>query len=157
MRVVTPSRTKPSYGARADRALNMWVTLARAYATFNRHTIQQIRTFGLTQPQFGAIEALGHLGPMLIGDLSRKMLVSGGNMTCVIDNLEKEGLVVRVHSEEDRRAVIVSLTDQGRELFERVFPDHATRVADLASVLSGEEQQQLARLLKKLGRALAEE
>ncbi len=135
----------------------MWVTLARAYATFNRHTIQQIRTFGLTQPQFGAIEALGHLGPMLIGDLSRKMLVSGGNMTCVIDNLEKEGLVVRAHSEEDRRAVIVSLTEKGRELFERMFPDHARHVAELASVLSEGEQEQLARLLKKLGRALAEE
>lgn len=135
----------------------MWVTLARAYATFNRQTIQQIRTFGLTQPQFGAIEALGHLGPMLIGDLSRKMLVSGGNMTCVIDNLEKEGLVARAHSEEDRRAVIVSLTARGRGLFERMFPDHAEHVADLASVLSEEEQETLAHLLKKLGRALAEE
>lgn len=156
MRVVAPTSKKKSYGARADRALRMWVTLARAYATFNRQTIHQIRTFGLTQPQFGAIEALGHLGPMLIGDLSRKMLVSGGNMTCVIDNLEKEGLVVRTHSEEDRRAVIVSLTTRGQELFERMFPEHAEHVAMLASVLTGDEQETLARLLKKLGRTLAD-
>ncbi len=146
-----------SYGIRADRALNMWVKLARAYATFNRQTIVQIRSFGLTQPQFGAIEALGHLGPMLIGDLSRKMLVSGGNMTCVIDNLEKEGLVARVHSEEDRRAVIVSLTDKGEELFARMFPEHAEHVAHLASVLTAEEQGTLSHLLKKLGRALSED
>lgn len=134
----------------------MWVKLARAYAVFNKLTVKDIRRHGLTQPQFGAIECLFHLGPMTIGDLSRKMLVSGGNMTCVIDNLEKEGLVRRVQREEDRRSVIVELTEAGRRLIARIFPEHAAVIEQVASVLSAAEQEELARLLKKLGTGLGE-
>ena len=148
-------KTTQRYGKTAALALEMWVKLARAYATFNHRTIQQIRVFGLTQPQFGAIECLGHLGPMSIGELSRKMLVSGGNMTCVIDNLEKESLVERVQSGKDRRSVTVRLTCKGEELFEKIFPLHAKHVETLASPLNADEQVQLSQLLKKLGKALA--
>ncbi len=144
-------KTTERYGADADRALSMWVKLARAYSTFNKHTHVQIREFGLTQPQFAVLECLGHLGPMQIGDLSKKMLVSGGNMTCVVDNLEREGLVVRKHSDEDRRTVVVELTDEGFALFERIFPDHAKFITLIASVLDADEQEQLSHLLKKLG------
>ncbi|MBI5648497.1 MAG: MarR family transcriptional regulator [Ignavibacteriae bacterium] len=133
----------------------MWVKLARAYATFNRLTVQQIRESGLTQPQFGALECLGHLGAMPIGELSRKMLVSGGNMTCVVDNLEKAGLVERVQSGNDRRSVTVRLTTKGQRLFQSIFPPHAAYIADLAATLSHKEQEELARLLKKLGLGLA--
>ncbi len=149
-------KTTKQYGKHADAALGMWVKLARAYATFNRETVKDIRRYGLTQPQFGALECLGHLGAMTIGDLSRKMLVSGGNMTCVVDNLEKEGLVRREHSHEDRRAVIVALTEKGDTLFQEIFPEHAERITQLAAVLSEAEQAELSRLLKKLGQALAD-
>lgn len=147
-------KTTKKYGRRADRALGMWVKLARAYAVFNKATVGNIRDYGLTQPQFGAIECLGHLGSMPIGDLSKKMLVSGGNMTCVIDNLEREGLVRRESSEQDRRSVIVHLTKKGRALFEDIFPKHALFVAETAAVLTDREQEHLAYLLKKLGTAL---
>ena len=133
----------------------MWVKLARAYATFNRLTVQQIRESGLTQPQFGALECLGHLGAMPIGELSRKMLVSGGNMTCVVDNLEKAELVERVQSGNDRRSVTVRLTAKGQRLFQSIFPPHAEFIAGLATTLSAREQEELARLLKKLGLGLA--
>lgn len=149
-------KTTKQYGDRADAALSMWVKLARAYATFNRETVKDIRRYGLTQPQFGALECLGHLGPMTIGELSRKMLVSGGNMTCVVDNLEKEGLVRRQHSDEDRRAVIVTLTEKGTALFQDIFPQHAEYIRQLATALSDDEQVELSRLLKKLGQKLAE-
>ena len=144
------------YGKKADLALGMWVKLARASATFNLHAVQQIRSFGLTQPQFGVLECLGHLGPMPIGDLSKKMLVSGGNMTCVVDNLAKDGYVERVQSGDDRRSVIVRLTRKGTRLFEDVFVQHADRIAALASVLTEKEQEQLSALLRKLGHGLQE-
>ncbi|MBN1447829.1 MAG: MarR family transcriptional regulator [Bacteroidetes bacterium] len=144
-------RTTTKYGKEADRALGMWVKLARASATFNKATVRDIRRYGLTQPQFAVVECLGHLGGMPIGKLSRKMLVSGGNMTCVVDNLEKEGLVQRHHSESDRRSVIVDLTDRGRALFAEIFPQHAEYIVRLASVLTSDEQEELSRLLRKLG------
>lgn len=144
------------YGNREDEALGMWIKLARAYATFNRESVKDIRSYGLTQPQFGALECLLHRGPMTIGELSRKMLVSGGNMTCVVDNLEKEGLVHRRHSDEDRRAVIVELTEKGKTMIGKIFPTHAKRIAEIADVLDSEEQATLAALLKKLGQRLNE-
>lgn len=150
------SSSRRTYGTTEDRALAMWVKLARAYAVFNKLTVRDIRRHGLTQPQFGAIECLYHLGPMTIGDLSRKMLVSGGNMTCVVDNLEKEGLVRRIQREEDRRSVLVELTEAGHRLIARIFPEHAAVIAQVGSVLAPEEQEHLARLLKKLGTGIGE-
>jgi MarR family 2-MHQ and catechol resistance regulon transcriptional repressor len=142
------------YGHRADVALTMWVKLARAGALMAHRTGEQIRTFGLTPAQFGVLEILGHKGPMILGDLCRKALVSGGNMTVVVDNLERQGLVERHRSTEDRRAIEVHLTPGGRGLFESVFPSHARYVAGLAAVLTEEEQVRLGSLLKKLGTAL---
>ena len=142
------------YEPEVEAALGMWVKLARAFAVFNKRTSEHIRHHGLTASQFGALECLGHLGPMTIGGLSKKMLVSGGNMTVVIDNLEKENLVERVRDKSDRRAVHVQLTKKGRRVFNKVFPEHAEYVTKLVSVLSPEEQEALAGLLKKLGLAI---
>ncbi|MEX0736886.1 MAG: MarR family transcriptional regulator [Bacteroidota bacterium] len=147
-------KTTKRYGKKAESALGLWVKLARAYHTFARHTMADIRASGLTQPQFGALESLGHLGPMQIGELCRKQLVSGGNMTVVVDNLEKDGLVERVPHPEDRRATIVRLTVKGKKVFEDSFPKHAQYVTKIASVLTEEEQTELSRLLKKLGTGL---
>ena len=142
------------YGKKSELALGMWVKLARAGSTFSKLTSENIRSFGLTEPQFGAFECLGHLGPLTLGELSRKQLVSGGNTTCVIDNLEKLGLVERVPNKTDRRAIVAQLTQKGEKLFTEVFPKHAEYISELASVLTSEEQDSLSRLLKKLGLAL---
>jgi MarR family 2-MHQ and catechol resistance regulon transcriptional repressor len=147
-------KTTKQYGKKIDLALSLWVKLARAHDTVNHLTAINIRLFGLTPAQFGAIECLGHLGPMLIGDLTRKHLVTGGNMTVVVDNLAKEGFVERVVSKEDRRAFIVKLTPKGKRLFDKTFVQHAEYVATLVSGLTEEEQTDLGRLLKKLGTGL---
>jgi len=142
------------YGKRAEIALDMWVKLARATATFGKMTLENIKTFGLTQPQFGVMETLGHIGPLTLSELSRKQLVSTGNMTCVVDNLEKECLVERIHSKEDRRAIKVQLTAKGQSLFDDIFVRHARYVAEISGVLPEKEQRQLGSLLKKLGLGL---
>lgn len=139
------------YGKKADLALGTWVKLARAAATFGRLAARDIDRYGLTPPQFSVVEALGHLGPMHLGELSRKMLVTGGNTTVVVDNLEREGLVVRSPSDKDRRAIVVALTPKGSKLFKEIFPQHAAFVTRMASVLSESELRTLSELLKKLG------
>ena len=146
--------TKKSYGKAIDDALSLWIKLARGFSVFNKRVIDQIRTFGLTPAQFAVLECLGHLGPQTIGHLCKKMLVTGGNMTVVIDNLEKSVLVERTPSSEDRRAIQVRLTEQGQALFDRIFPQHARYIAQIASVLTSEEQEHLSWLLKKLGTSL---
>jgi MarR family transcriptional regulator, 2-MHQ and catechol-resistance regulon repressor len=149
-------KTTKQYGKKVDLALSLWVKLTRAHDTFNHLTAANIRSFGLTPAQFGVIECLGHLGTMLIGDLTKKHLVSGGNMTVVVDNLEKDGLVERSVNEEDHRAFYVTLTPKGKKLFQKTFLQHARYVVKLASKLSESEQLQLGLLLKKLGTGLQE-
>jgi MarR family 2-MHQ and catechol resistance regulon transcriptional repressor len=147
-------KTTEKYGKKADAALGLWVKLARAFTTFSKKSTESIRSFGLTEPQFAVLETLGHLGSMTIGTLCKKQLVSGGNMTLVVDNLEKEYLVRRVHSHDDRRTIIVELTEKGKELFDAIFPRHAENITRAASVLNDEEIEILSRLLKKLGTSL---
>jgi MarR family 2-MHQ and catechol resistance regulon transcriptional repressor len=144
-------KTTKKYGKKIDLALSTWVKLARSFTSFSKKSTEQIKVFGLTQPQFAVIEALGHLGPLKVGEICNKMLVSGGNMTLVLDNIEKLGLLERIPSKKDRRAIDVQLTAKGEELFNEIFASHAEHITKLMSVLTTEEQKTLSNLLKKLG------
>ncbi len=148
-------KSTKQYGRKIDAALGMWVKLARAHSTMAKLTDENIRSFGLTTPQFGVLECLGHLGPMTIGELCRKQLVSGGNMTVVVDNLATSGLVERIPSKDDRRAIVVRLTAKGKKLFRDIFIQHAKFITSATGVLTEGEQEQLGDLLKKLGTSLA--
>jgi MarR family 2-MHQ and catechol resistance regulon transcriptional repressor len=92
-----------------------------------------------------------------MGELCKKMLVSGGNMTVVVDNLVKDGLVERVPSEDDRRSILVRFTPKGKKVFDDSFSNHAGYLTKIASVLTEQEQIDLGRLLKKLGVTLRED
>jgi MarR family transcriptional regulator, 2-MHQ and catechol-resistance regulon repressor len=139
------------YYKKANLALGLWTKLARASAAFSRLSAENIRTFGLTEPQFAVLECLGHLGPLSPGALSKKMLVTNSNITCVVDNLVREGLVERARNSKDRRSTLVGLTPKGRSLFEDNFAKHADFIFKAVSILTETEQQTLAGLLKKLG------
>lgn len=143
------------YGPATDAALGLWVKLTRAHCIFDRIAKRDIARYGLTEPQFSILETLGHCGSLKQCDLSRKMLVTGGNTSLVIDNLEKTGLVRRERNPDDRRSVTVRLTPKGEKLFRRIFPQHAAAITAAAAVLTTGEQKQLGALLRKLGWALA--
>lgn len=149
-------KTTKRYGDEIDLALSMWVKLARASASFNKRTMKDIGGFGVTQAQFGVLECLGHLGPMSLGELTKKMLVSGGNMTVVVNNLERDGYVKRTQDRKDRRVMRVRLSPKGKGFFDRIFMKHAEFVRKTASVLTPEEQKELGDLLRKLGCGLRE-
>ena len=132
-------------------ALRLWVTLARCHATYGKAVASKVQDYGLTTPQFGTLEALYHLGPLSLGELAEKLLVTGGNVTYVMDRLEDQGLVYRYRRPDDRRVIQARLTAEGRELVADVFPDHASHIEHLSRHLTSEEQTLLAGLLKKLG------
>src|SRR5580704_9532739 len=137
------------------RALDTYIKLSRASGTIDARLAANLARFGLTSGQLGVLEALMHLGPLSQGELGRKLLRSGGNVTTVIDNIERRGLVVRTRNLEDRRVVTVDLTKVGRRLIERVFPQHARAVAQAMATLTAGEQEELGRLCRKLGRGAA--
>lgn len=139
------------YSDKNNLALDTWTKLARSHSVVQKKMSEDIRRHGLTVPQFGVIEAIGHLGPLKVGELCKKMLVTGGNMTLVLDNLEKNELIERTFSKDDRRAIKINLSEKGKRLFDEIFIQHADFIGDLFSVLPQTEQKQLGTLLKKLG------
>jgi MarR family 2-MHQ and catechol resistance regulon transcriptional repressor len=123
----------------------------RATESVTSRAHQQLSTFGLTVSQFGVLEALYHLGPMSQSEIGHKILRSSGNMTMVIDNLEKRQLVRRERNQADRRFLIIHLTDKGKKLIGKIFPSHAAEITREFGVLTASEQQTLGKLCKKLG------
>ncbi len=133
-------------------ALNTFIKLTRAAESLLARLQHRGTMAHLTISQFGVLESLYHLGPMSPGDLSAKLLKSGGNITLVIDNLEKQGLVQRERGTADRRMITVSLTPVGHELISQLFPPHVGAVVEEMSYLTAEEQQLLGDLCRKLGK-----
>jgi MarR family transcriptional regulator, 2-MHQ and catechol-resistance regulon repressor len=132
-------------------ALDTFIKLNRAVNSFNSRLNQHGTQGNLSPSQFAVMEALLHLGPMCQTDLSQKLLLSTGNITMVIDNLVRHGLVTRERNTDDRRFITISLTPAGKTLISSIFPSHVNAIAEEMSVLNEREQRQLGALCKKLG------
>lgn len=131
--------------------LNTFIKLMRATESLNQRLCRHLSEANLTISQFGVLEALLHLGPQNQKELGHKLLKSGGNITLVIDNLEKSGFVSRKKDQNDRRALIVELTAQGKSFIEDFFPKHLDKISEEFSVLDDKEKKELGRLCKKIG------
>lgn len=133
-------------------ALDAFIKLNRCLIAVQGKLLPALqREFGLTESQIAVLEALKHLGPLQQGELGQKILRSGSNVTTVVDNLERDGLVQRTRDASDRRIQIVQLTEKGRDLVDRALPVHVQRIACALAVLEPDEQRHLSRLCKKLG------
>jgi MarR family 2-MHQ and catechol resistance regulon transcriptional repressor len=124
----------------------------RASASVLSQVSPSLQKAGLTFSQFGVLETLYHIGPMCQKELGEKLLQSGGNITMVVNNLEKQGLVVRLRDEIDRRYLLVHLTWRGTEMVKEIFPEHLKDICKAFSPLNGEEMAQLNALLRKVGK-----
>lgn len=138
-----------------DATLKLWVVLARAYASVAEHVRADVARHGLTQAEFGALEALYHKGPLLLGEVQRKILVSSGGITYLMDRLVEKGLAERRPCDEDRRASYAGLTPRGEALIARIFPEHRAALEHALSELSESEKREAAGLLRRLGQGAA--
>ncbi|MBN2279292.1 MAG: winged helix-turn-helix transcriptional regulator [Candidatus Marinimicrobia bacterium] len=145
-------KNKKEYSETSQLNLRSLVIFSRASQTVHRQEVQTIRASGLTVSQFGVLEALYHKGPLRISVVMEKILSTGGNMTVVINNLLKNGLIAKYSDPQDSRANIVELTPAGKGMMEKYFPDHVKNIDGIFSVLSEEEKKEMIRLLKKLAR-----
>jgi len=137
-------------------ALDAYIKLMRSTASVNAQLFPPLQAeFGITPSQLGVLEALSHLGPMPHCVLAGKLLVSASNLTTVLDNLERDGLVKRERDTADRRVSITSLTPEGVARLASFFPAHVRRLVQAMSELDPDEQVELGRLCRKLGRSAA--
>ena len=132
-------------------ALNTFIKLMRAAESAAVKINGSLPKNGLTESQFGLLDVLYHLGPLCQKDLGNKLLKTGGNITLVVDNLEKQNFVRRERGIKDRRFIKVHLTVEGKKLFEKVFPIQVKIIVNSMNALSDKEQLQLQKLCKKIG------
>ena len=139
-------------GSRAEmRTLDTFIKLTRCTNSLLARLAERNTIGDLTYSQFAVLEALYHLGSLTQGEISAKVLKSSSNITMVIDNLERDGLVRRERDAHDRRVIHIYLTEAGSNKLETVLPGHVAALVEEFSVLSASEQETLGALCKKLG------
>ncbi len=137
-------------GEKNKMALELWEKLSKAYDKVKRVQSKQMFENKLTAPQFGVLDILNRIGSVPLKKISEEMMVTGANITCVVDNLEKEGFVRRVSSKEDRRVILAELTSQGKNKIDSLMPAYVENISSVASGLTENEQKELTKLLAKL-------
>ena len=160
LREQPPARARPGRSsdretaARPDdhRALRVWLRLLTCTQLIERQIRNELRTrFGTTLPRFDLMSQLErHPEGLKMNELSRRMMVSGGNVTGITDQLVKEGLVERVPQPSDRRSFRIKLTRAGARAFAAMASEHETWIVGLLSGLSKREHQDLLGLLAKV-------
>ena len=135
--------------SKLDKAVLTNVIFRKAQWTLDRQVAASFKDNGLTQMQFAVLDRLYSHGTQRVSDLLEGLLATSGNMTLVLKNMEKKGWIVRQKSPEDKRAFLIDLTDEGRDLFEKVLPQHLDSVRQAMSIFTDDELSQLYKLLKK--------
>nr|WP_320024315.1 MarR family transcriptional regulator [uncultured Acetobacterium sp.] len=130
--------------------LSILIALSRSTQMIQRRSAAILKDNGLTITQFGVLEALYHKGDMTINEIIESLLSTSGNMTVVINNLEKEQLINRYVNPKDRRSALIAISERGRSRVEEIFPPHLLDLKECFSVYSEDEKEQLLDLLKKL-------
>lgn len=139
---------------KADRlAAGTWIRLMKSYNLILRRTRRAMT--GCTLPQFDVLAQLErHPEGISFRELSQELLVTAGNLTGIVDRLEREGLVVRSPAPHDRRSFLLHLTDTGRALAKQLIAKHRRDLGEAMGVLSEQELTQLRDLLEKLQQGL---
>ena len=139
------------FRAHADQhaSLRLWLRLLSCTTRVEDKIRQKLReSFDITLPRFDLMAQLErHPDGLSMGELSRRMMVTGGNITTIVDQLEKEKLVLRVVGVNDRRSFTVKLTQAGKDAFTDMAIAHEAWVADLFEGLSVNQQTELYTLL----------
>ena len=146
-----PEAHEPRLDEASSAALRLWVVMSRAHAAIAAHASADVARHGLTLAEFGILEALYHRGPMLLGEVQRRILVSSGGITFLVDRLTVKGLVERRTCEADRRARYAALTPAGTELVARIFPQHAALLTQVMEGLTVDEQTTAADMMRAMG------
>lgn len=133
------------------RALNAYIKLQRAAETTLNHTTSHLSDYNFSTSQFAVLEALFHLGTLSQRALAEKLLKSTGNISIVLKNMEKRGLIERHRDPADNRYMQVSITDVGCKLIDGMFVTHVAGIVAEMSILTIAEQEELGRLCRKLG------
>lgn len=135
----------------SKRQLNLFIGLNRTITAIHRETETLFRQYDLTKTQFGVLEALYHKGDLTVGATQKLILTTSGNIPVVVKNLENRGLLERLPHPEDKRSILLHITEAGKSLIKEVFPQNEAIICRLINTWSLEEQDYLIQQFKKFG------
>jgi MarR family 2-MHQ and catechol resistance regulon transcriptional repressor len=139
-----------SYGEFADKSMRTWMQLYRAFNKIRSHETGHITSFGITMNQFEVLEVLYHRGDLNIGSITKLIMSTPGNVTVVVKNLKRDGLITSMPDPQDKRASILSITQKGKDVIEELFPSHAKNFEEYFKEFELDELDELFMLLRKL-------
>lgn len=132
--------------------LKAMMTMLRAAQHVSEFSRQNVKTYGLNITEFAVLELLYHKGDQPIQMIGKKILIASSSITYVVDKLEKKGYVERIDCPTDRRVIYASLTENGRALIERIFPQHAEAITQLFEGMDEQQLQQFIDISKQVGK-----
>ncbi|HEX5710858.1 MAG TPA: MarR family winged helix-turn-helix transcriptional regulator [Sulfuricurvum sp.] len=142
------------YGIHEDKVLRAHIELSRAFIKIRAKETAWMEAQGLTLPQFAILEALYHLGPLNVGQITKLILSTPGNITVVVKNLEAKKLLTVTLSQTDRRVKILEITAKGAEIIRSIFPIHVKNLQGWYDAgLDEQELEVVSKLLRKLEKA----
>ncbi len=144
---------RKKYDETDQKNLKLFLILNRCAQSVNKNIHPIFKKAKITEAQFNVLELLYHKGDMRIKSIIEKTFSSGGTMTVIIDNLEKEGLIIRKQDPNDRRASLICLEEKGKDLIEEIFGKHTKNLDNILKILEEDEKDNLIHLLKKLGKS----
>ena len=138
------------------QSLKLWLRMLSCTVRIENEIRSRLRaSFNITLPRFDLMAQLErHPDGLRMGELSRRMMVTGGNVTGITDQLEREQLVVRVPHRTDRRGYSVKLTDEGRRAFAEMAVVHEEWIASMLKDMSAAEKTQMIGLLAQMKQGL---
>lgn len=127
------------------------ITLFKAHNSLTKYIKKDISKTGFDLNEFAVLEVIYHHGALNVQKINEKILVAPSSLSYILTKLQNKNLINRETPKEDRRATIVSLSNEGKKIAYKIFPKHYENIINLFSTLTNEEQILLSELLKKLG------
>lgn len=144
----------PQYDENIALSLSTWVELMKAFSKIRSLEMELIEANGLTIGQFSLLELLYHRGSQSVGAATALAMSTPGNMTVVVKNLAKQGMIVVDKDPNDKRVSTLSISEKGSALMKNLFPEHSKRIDRFLSGLDNDEKEVVKKLLRKLNKSL---
>jgi MarR family transcriptional regulator, 2-MHQ and catechol-resistance regulon repressor len=152
---LTSSLSHSRRGLLKELSIGVWVRILRVYTVISTEIRKKVGKKGVTLPQLYVLTTIGLQGDMPLGKLGKELLVTKGNITTIVDHLERDEFVIRDQDKKDRRKMWVRLTPKGEQLFGEILSAYEEEFVPLMRCLSQEELKQLSLLLKKMAEGLS--
>jgi len=139
------------YDKESTLSLKLFVVLTRALEAIEKQVATNIKSYGLNLTEFAVLELLYHKGDQPIQKIGQKILLASSSITYVVDKLEEKKYLYRVACPNDRRVTYASISEEGRQLIDDIFPKHLEALNEIMGGLSASEKEIAIEHIKKLG------